>query len=52
MLIGFSGATTGVRFGLFAGFSIFARMFVFAAGFFLAGVFVALTGPTPGVNVE
>jgi hypothetical protein len=34
------------------GFSIFARTLAFAAGFFLAGVFVAMTGFTPGVNVE
>ena len=52
MLIGFSRATTGARFDLLAGFASFARTLAFATGFFLAGVFVAMTGPTPGVNVE
>jgi len=52
MLIGFSGITIGVRFGLLAGFSIFTRTLAFATGFFLAGVFVAMTSPIPVLNAE
>jgi hypothetical protein len=52
ILIGFSGTTTGVRFGLLAGFESFARTLAFGAGFFLAGAFVAMADPTPRVNVE
>ena len=50
---GFSMTTTGVcfRFGHWFGGS-FTRTLVFATGFFLAGVFVAMTDPTPGVKVE
>jgi hypothetical protein len=52
MLIDFTGTTTGVRVGLLAGFSIFARVLVFAAGFFLAGAFVAMANPAPVMNIE
>jgi hypothetical protein len=52
ILIGFSTITTGARFGLLAGFASVARTLAFATGFFLAGVFVAMTGPIPLVNVE
>jgi hypothetical protein len=52
MLTGFGTTTTGSCFGLLAGFASFARTLVFATGFFLAGVFVAMTSPTPVVNVE
>ena len=38
--------------GLLAGFATFACILAFAAGFFLAGDFVAMTGPTPEINVE
>jgi len=61
MLMGFSGTTMAAGFGLltgfasfagFAGLGGFARTLVFASGFFLIGVFVAMTGSTPGLNVE
>jgi hypothetical protein len=52
MLMGFSITTAGAGFDLIAGFASFARALTFAAGFFLAGVFVAMTDPIPDVNVE
>jgi hypothetical protein len=52
MLTGFSTTTTGACFGLLAGFEGFARILAFATDFFLAGVFVAMTGSTPGIIVE
>jgi hypothetical protein len=52
MLMGFGRTTTAAGLGLLAGFASFARTLAFATGFFLAGVFVAMASPTPGVNIE